>query len=106
FITVFFLTGSCSKNKNLSSGNKETENEKLKVSENEKTVPDILCFDIDKKYPEKKITLQDIAEVNYISLETNNEFLCNGIIEFVSDKIIICNNSDGTILIFDGTGKV
>ncbi|WP_080903088.1 6-bladed beta-propeller [Parabacteroides sp. Marseille-P3160] len=67
----------------------------------------LIEVDVTKKYSVKKIRLQDIADVEYIPLETNREFIADGQICFAGDKnIIISNNAgEGSILIFDRQGK-
>ena len=58
---------------------------------NQKTsvIPQI---DVNAEYPEKEICLQDIAEVNYIPLETTDNVLLDGgtEIEVLSSKGIVC----------------
>ena len=54
-------------------GGKEAVNQALPV------------IDMNEDYPEKEIVLQDIADISYIPLETNDEFLFDGSVE-VCDK--------------------
>ena len=69
----------------------------------------ILIVDVTKKYPKSDaIFIQEIAEVEYIPLETNNDFLChgNGVVAYIDDNIIIFNNKPvRNILIFDRKGN-
>jgi hypothetical protein len=75
-----------------------------KSNEKELTVVDVI-----KQYPKKgAIPIQDIAEVEYIPLETNDRFLCNedaGSFARIGENIIYYNFEDETIFIFDKTGK-
>lgn len=67
---------------------------------------EIRKIDVTKTYPKKKLVLQDIAEIRYIPIETNDDFLCSGGPRAItSDKIIITDNKSGDILIFDINGK-
>ncbi len=72
-----------------------------------KTGNNLIEVGVTKKYPLKEIRLQDIADVEYVPLETNREFIADGQICFAGDKnIIISNNAgEGSILIFDRQGK-
>ena len=61
-----------------------------------------------QKYPVKELYLQDIAEVEYIPLETNRNTLMRStarIVHVSDDYIITSNTPDGDIFVFDGKGK-
>jgi len=62
---------------------------------------------VTKKYPKKELILQDFMDVEYIALETNNEFLNQGILLDIGENFIIVRNSirDGDIFIYDRNGK-
>ena len=65
-------------------------------------------IDVSQKYPLKEIYLQDIAKVEYIPLETNDNTLMKSWaqIAYVSDDYIIATNTnDGDVFVFDGKGK-
>ncbi|GHV22221.1 hypothetical protein FACS1894174_06560 [Bacteroidia bacterium] len=68
---------------------------------------DIITVDVTMKYPKKELILQDFMDVEYIPLETNDDFLCEGRVLAVGKKIIIVKNriNDGNIFIFDRNGK-
>jgi hypothetical protein len=63
--------------------------------------------DVTKSYPKKELILQDFMDVEYIALETSDEFLTQGWILAVGEDIILVRNSinDGNIMVFDRTGK-
>ena len=69
----------------------------------------VLITDVTKEYPKsERINIQDIADVEYIPLETKKDFLCSsgGTISYIDDSIIIyINRREGDILIFDREGK-
>ena len=73
----------------------------------EKPSGSIPTVDVTASYPEKTITLQDFADVEYIPLETSDEFLTEGVILASGEKYILVKNSsnDGNIYLFDRTGK-
>ena len=64
-------------------------------------------IDISQTYPERELYVQDIADVEYIPLETNDNTLIGASrIVYVSDNyIIVINVGDGDIFVFDGKGK-
>ena len=66
-----------------------------------------ICIDMNKAYPAKTITLQKVADVKYIPLETTDEVLFNGTVTNLSaEGIAGFNKKQGDILVFDGAGKV
>lgn len=66
----------------------------------------LIEIDITKKYPSKEIILQEIADVEYIPLETNDEFLYEGPLDYTGNELIIGHNfEEGNIFIFDRSGK-
>lgn len=68
----------------------------------------LLTVDVKADYPEKEMTLQDIMDVEYIPLETTDEFITQGSVMAVGDKFILVKNyaNDGDIFVFDRkTGK-
>lgn len=68
----------------------------------------IITVDVHDDYPEKKLMLQDILEVEYIPLETSDEFITQGYVLDIGDRYILAKNRtpDGDIFLFDRqTGK-
>lgn len=67
-------------------------------------------FDLSKDYPQKKLRLQDMAEIEYVPLETTDEILLGGssVLSAVTDKYILIHESRlGDIFVFDRkTGKI
>lgn len=70
----------------------------------------LLFLDITKEYPKRDFNIQDIANIEYIPIETTNDVLLDGGALSnlaVSDNLIVtCNMSAGTVFVFDRTGKV
>lgn len=66
-----------------------------------------ITVDITASYPEKDLVLQDFMDVEYVPLETSDEFLAQGNIAFVGENIVVATNMrQGDILLFDrATGK-
>lgn len=84
-ISVFLFTG-CK-------GKKATEKE-------------IITVDVSKSYPVKELSLQDIFDIEYVPLETTDEFTTSGNVRAIGDKLIITKNNgrtDGNIYLFDRT---
>ena len=57
---------------------------------------------------EQKVFLQDVAEVSYIPLETNDSVLLEGIRNFtITDNYILAHNKkEGSIILFNNKGKI
>ena len=68
-----------------------------------KSADELPVIDVTKSYPEKAIVLQNIAQVEYIPLETGDDFLTNAHnAAYVDDDYIIMTNWDsGDIMLFD-----
>lgn len=69
---------------------------------------ELMAVDVSKNYPKKELILQDFMDVEYVALETSDEFLTQGLVQAVGkDFLIVTNrNSDGEIYFFDRkTGK-
>ena len=67
----------------------------------------VITVDVTQSYPQKELILQDFMDVEYIPLETTNEFLCQGIVRAIGKEFIIVTNrlNDGYIFVFDRNGK-
>ncbi len=76
--------------------------QKEKEADNEIVIVDVL-----KEYPEKKMLLQDIADVEYIRMETTDDLLWQGrqANAFTDQYIINHHFKSGDVLFFDKTGK-
>ena len=67
-----------------------------------------ITIDVTKSYPMKELILQDFADVEYVPLESADEFLNEGWVYFVNNDFIILRNRNdrNAILTFDRhTGK-
>lgn len=72
------------------------------------TADDLITVDVTKNsFPKKELILQDFMDVEYIPLETNDEFVNQGFVQAVGEKYIIVANyrKDGDIFVYDRTGK-
>ncbi|MDR1407115.1 MAG: 6-bladed beta-propeller, partial [Tannerella sp.] len=71
-LTSFFLTGS-------------------QVTSPQSKTGGLPVIDISKKYPDKKIRLQDIADIEYVPLETTDDVLLSdkAVLSYVSDKYML-----------------
>jgi hypothetical protein len=69
---------------------------------------DIPVIDFSKNYPEKRIRLQDVADIEYIPLETTDDVLLGTsyIISVTDRYIVIGDLSQDEIFIFNRRGKV
>ena len=76
--------------------------------ENIQSNNDLIIVDVSKSYPKKELILQDFMDVEYVALETTDEFLTQGLVQDVGKEYILATNrnNDGDIFIFDRkTGK-
>jgi hypothetical protein len=75
---------------------------------NKSSSDDLIIVDASKSYPKKELILQDLMDVEYVPLETADEFLTQGLVLDVGKEYILVINrtNDGDIFIFDRkTGK-
>ena len=69
---------------------------------------DFITVDVTKRYStRKKLILQDFMDVEYIALETNDEFVNQGVVLDIGEKFMLVKNqiNDGNIFIYDRHGK-
>ncbi|WP_300761789.1 6-bladed beta-propeller [uncultured Parabacteroides sp.] len=72
------------------------------------TADDLITVDVTKNsFPKKELILQDFMDVEYIPLETNEEFINQGCVDAIGEKYIIVTNyrDDGDIFVYDRSGK-
>ena len=74
---------------------------------NKQSASDLIKVDVTANYPKKELILQDFADVEYIPLETNDEFVTQGRIGGIGEKYLVILNmgDDGNVFIFDRNGK-
>ncbi|WP_455634690.1 6-bladed beta-propeller [Parabacteroides sp.] len=69
---------------------------------------DLIVVDVSKDYPKKELILQDLFDVEYIPLETTDEFVTLGWLQAIGKDVMIVRNMwavDGDIFIYDRNGK-
>lgn len=73
----------------------------------ERQSANLITVDVNANYPKKELILQDFMDIEYIPLETTDEFITQGVVEAVGKNIIVVRNriNDGNIFIFDRNGK-
>ena len=87
-VTILFVMAGCGENKQLTD--------------------DFVIVDVTKSYPKKELILQDFLDVEYIPLETNDEFVTSCFVQAIGEEIILVRDLDrttGNIFIFDRKGK-
>ena len=98
-IVIVCILAGCS-TKPTSSSTTETTNDSVKDVRIDPIVIDMT------KTPKKVLILEDIANIEYIPLETNDSTLVNRPRpDVVSDRYIIYRNDNGQILVFNRKGK-
>ena len=68
----------------------------------------LITVDVSKSYPKKELILQDLFDIEYVPLETTDEMLTEGHIQYIGDNYMIFKNLGrmaGEIFIFDRQGK-
>jgi hypothetical protein len=69
---------------------------------------DLITVDVTQSsFPKKEMILQDFMDVEYIALETNDDFINQGVVMDIGKKTLIIRNrlDDGDIFVYDRTGK-
>jgi hypothetical protein len=69
---------------------------------------DLIKVDVTKSYsPKKELILQDFMDVEYIALETTDDFVNQGLVRAIDKDIILVTNriQDGNIFVYNRTGK-
>ena len=64
---------------------------------------DLITVDLSKSYPKKELILQDLMDVEYIALETTDEFLTQGLVQDVGKEYLLVSSwsRDGVIVVVD-----
>jgi len=67
-----------------------------------------ITVDVTKRFSSKKeLILQDFMDVEYVALETNDDFLNQGFVQAIGKEVILVKNrnQDGDIFVYDRNGK-
>ena len=101
----FYLILTCAALCACGGGNKQQATATYEKMEEETTIS-LPILDLEKKYPQKVITLQDIADVEYIVLESHNEALISAPYTVVTDSMIITYSPlEDNVIFFQRNGK-
>ena len=82
--------------------------EKKQAVDKQTIVNELITFDVKKSYSTKKdMIIQDFMDVEYIALETNDEFVNQGRVRDIGKEYILVTNrtGDGDIFIYSRNGK-
>lgn len=74
----------------------------------EQVAEELIRLDVQADFPKKELVLQDFMDVEYVPLETTDDFLTEGLVKEVGEKYVVVGNrmDDGNIYLFDRkTGK-
>ena len=67
---------------------------------------EIIHIDVSKNYPEKVITLEDIADVEYVQMEVHDDYLFKASPQYISSSTIMINDyTTNDFLFFTSDGK-
>ena len=91
-------------------GKKTSSDTSTSIVENKKDIALIPSIDITKEYPKRDFNIQEIADIEYIPLETTNEVLLEGgalsNVAISKEFIVTCNLRAGTMFVFSRSGKI
>ncbi|MDR1259511.1 MAG: 6-bladed beta-propeller [Tannerellaceae bacterium] len=77
--------------------------------ESKQPAGELITVDVTAGYPKKELILQDFMDVEYIPLETTDEFITMGWLHSIGKELILVRNrnraTDGKIFVFDRNGK-
>jgi hypothetical protein len=70
---------------------------------NKRSTDEFVTVDVTASYPQKELILQDLFDVEYIPLETTDEFLTTAYVQAIGENSIVVRNlvRDGNIFFFD-----
>lgn len=74
----------------------------------DQTADDLITVDVtNNSFPKKELALQDFMDVEYIPLETNDDFVNQGFVQAIGKEFILVKNyrDDGDILCMTGPEK-
>ena len=77
----------------------------LVACESPSTKLELVTINVETDYPEKELILQDFVDVEYVPLETNDEFINKGWVKAVGKNLlaIVNGGTDGDIFLYDRT---
>jgi hypothetical protein len=76
-------------------------------TESRQLTGDFVTVDVMASYPKKELILQDFMDVEYVALETMDDFVCQDLVLDISKNRILVRNypGDGDVFLFDRNGK-
>jgi len=80
----------------------------LSCVEVKQPVDNVITVDVTKNnFPKKELIIQDFMDVEYIPLQTTDDFINQGFVQEIGKEIIVVINrtGDGNIYVYDRTGK-
>ena len=77
----------------------------LVACESPSTKLELVTINVESDYPEKELILQDFVDVEYVPLETNDEFINKGWVKAVGKNLlaIVNGGTDGDIFLYNRT---
>ncbi|MEG0462371.1 6-bladed beta-propeller [Bacteroides sp.] len=77
------------------------------VGGNKAPANELITVDVNASYPTKELTLQSFMEVEYIPLETTDEFITRGSVKAIGKSMLLVTNqgTNGDIFIYTREGK-
>lgn len=105
-LALLTIVAACGNNKNASETTDATDADTLVADIYNENAP-VPFVDLDKEYPKKTIYIEDIADVRYVPLETNDSCLISFPSKIVmrDSLIIISDTQQNEIYFFNSDGK-
>ena len=71
------------------------------------TIPQMAEIDLQKEYPKKKLLLDEMADIEYVPLETSDSVLLGRSLDkaFSGDIVVLADKDEGTVFFFNRQGK-
>ncbi len=71
------------------------------------TIPQMAEIDLQKEYPKKKLLLDEMADIEYVPLETSDSVLLGRSLDkaFSGDMVVLADKDEGTVFFFNRQGK-
>lgn len=106
-LCIFILA--CTGKKTNAKQSLQSENKAMNA-EDRKETHSLISLDITKEYPKRDFIIQEIADIDYIPLETTDNVLLDrtALSELaISENLIVtCNKNSGSVFVFDRSGKI
>lgn len=104
FLTIIVVFSACVQKDNKTNSEK---NILSRIDSTKKKINEPFFVDLEKRYPERKMSLQDVADIEYVVLETSDDVLMSSGPVSISDSYFIASSREsGQFMVFDREGHI